>query len=101
MCVKVYTQQSTAQYCSPRQQLIVESCRTIGSSLGFSGIHSFLFIAVVAVAVVVTVVVVTVVVVTVVVVTVVVTVVVVVTVIVVVVVSYIILRKLSFTRTGL
>ena len=95
MCVKVYTQQSTAQYrVAQRQQLIVESCRTIGSSLGFSGIHSFLFIAVVAVVVVVTVVVVTVVVVTV-------AVVVVVTVIVVVVVSYIILRKLSFTRTGL
>jgi len=95
----VYSQQPST--VAQRQQLIVESCRTIGSSLGFSGIHSFLFIAVavVAVVVVVTVLVVTVVVVTVVVVTV--AVVVVVTVIVVVVVSYIILRKLSFTRTGL
>jgi Flp pilus assembly protein TadB len=96
VCVKVYSQQPST--VAQRQQLIVESCRTIGSSLGFSGIHSFLFIAV-AVAVVAVVVVVTVVVVTVVVVTV--AVVVVVTVIVVVVVSYIILRKLSFTRTGL
>lgn len=77
--VKVHTAQ--------RQQLIVESCRTIGSSLGFSGIQSFLLIAVAVTVTVVPVIVVTVV-------------LFVTVVVVVVVVSDIILRKLSFTRKG-